>query len=166
MCKTAEDYQISQTVITTAMAFLTGAKKEYFEQYVTGGELVPTLEKNTDAVIMRALCNLRSNLMLNFSKTEQPVRYDMKNIDRQGMYMEDVKALFKNGVNIVKANYTVNKYLLKLLWHREFGIADNFIDGNSERELLAVLSHEIGHLKHKKNWRNFIQYGIDAVVIA
>lgn len=51
-----------------------------------------------------------------------------------------------------------NAFLLKLFWHREFGIADNFITGNDERELLAVLSHEIGHLKHKKDIFNFISY--------
>lgn len=42
-----------------------------------------------------------------------------------------------------------NAFLLRVLWHREIGIADNFIEQNSERELLAVLSHEIGHLKHQ-----------------
>lgn len=70
--------------------------------------------------------------------------------------------------NESKKTTTKNAFLLKLFWHREFGIADNFMDGNSEGELLAVLSHEIGHLKHKKDWRNFIGYGISillAVVI-
>ena len=51
-----------------------------------------------------------------------------------------------------------NAFLLKMLWHKEFGIADNFLDENSERELLAVLSHEIGHLKHKKNIFNYMKY--------
>lgn len=50
-----------------------------------------------------------------------------------------------------------NAFLLKFLNHREFGIADNFLDGNCEDELLAVLSHEIGHLKHKKNIYNYLQ---------
>lgn len=48
---------------------------------------------------------------------------------------------------------TKNAFLLRVLWHREIGIADNFLNGNSERQLLAVLSHEIGHLKHKAGWR-------------
>lgn len=51
-----------------------------------------------------------------------------------------------------------NAFLLKMLWHKEFGIADNFLDENSEGELLAVLSHEIGHLKHKKNIFNYMKY--------
>lgn len=67
--------------------------------------------------------------------------------------------------NESKKTTTKNAFLLKLFWHREFGIADNFMDGNSEGELLAVLSHEIGHLKHKKDWRNFIGYGISILLI-
>ena len=58
-----------------------------------------------------------------------------------------------------------NAFLLKILWHREFGIADNFINENAENELLAVLSHEIGHLKHRKNLLNFIEYFFTAAVI-
>ena len=58
-----------------------------------------------------------------------------------------------------------NAFLLKLLWHREFGIADNFMNENDERELLAVLSHEIGHLKHKKNFLDFVQYFIIGATI-
>ena len=57
-----------------------------------------------------------------------------------------------------KKTTTKNAFLLKLLWHREFGVADNFINENAEEELLAVLSHEIGHLKHKKNLLNYLGY--------
>lgn len=62
------------------------------------------------------------------------------------VYNESKKTTFKNA------------FLLKLFWHREFGIADNFINENAEDELLAVLSHEIGHLKHKKNILNILGY--------
>lgn len=65
-----------------------------------------------------------------------------------------------------KKSVEKNAFLLKFLWHREFGIADNFLNENSERELLAVLSHEIGHLKHKKNIWDFISYGFLAMVAA
>ncbi len=57
-----------------------------------------------------------------------------------------------------------NAFLLKLFWHREFGIADNFVNENDERELLAVLSHEIGHLKHRKDLLDFIDWGISFAV--
>ncbi len=59
-----------------------------------------------------------------------------------------------------------NAFLLKFLWIREFGIADNFINDNSTDELLAVLSHEIGHLKHKKNLLNYIKYAFIFLLFA
>lgn len=43
-------------------------------------------------------------------------------------------------------------------FHREFGIADNFLNENAHDELMGVLAHEVGHLKHKKNFFNYIQY--------
>lgn len=67
--------------------------------------------------------------------------------------------------NESKKTTTKNAFLLKLFWHREFGIADNFMNENAEDELLAVLSHEIGHLKHKKNILNYLSYA-DKVVLA
>ena len=68
--------------------------------------------------------------------------------------------------NESKKSVEKNAFLLKLLWHREFGIADNFITENAERELLAVLSHEIGHLKHKKNLLNYISIGVAVLASA
>ena len=65
--------------------------------------------------------------------------------------------------NESKKTTTKNAFLLKLFWHREFGIADNFMNENVDNELLAVLSHEIGHLKHKKDIRNYIGYAIIAL---
>ena len=60
--------------------------------------------------------------------------------------------------NESKKSTSKNAFLLKILWHREFGIADNFLNENATDELLAVLLHEIGHLKHKKNIYNYLHY--------
>ena len=68
--------------------------------------------------------------------------------------------------NESKKTTTKNAFLLKLFWHKEFGIADNFMNENAEEELLAVLSHEVGHLKHRKDFWNFIDYGIKALLAA
>jgi Zn-dependent protease with chaperone function len=67
--------------------------------------------------------------------------------------------------NESKKSTSKNAFLLKLFWHREFGIADNFLNENDEAELLAVLSHETGHLKHKKDIWDFINYGISAILM-
>ena len=63
-----------------------------------------------------------------------------------------------------KKSTSKNAFLLRFLWHREFGIADNFINENAEDELLGVLSHEIGHLKHKKNMLNYLSYAFLALL--
>ena len=60
--------------------------------------------------------------------------------------------------NESKKSTSKNAFLLKMFFHKEFGIADNFINENEIDELYAVLSHEIGHLKHKKNILNYIFY--------
>ncbi len=57
-----------------------------------------------------------------------------------------------------KKTTSKNASLLRIFWYRAFFIADNFVNENSEDELLAVISHEIGHLKHKKNLLNYINY--------
>ena len=59
-----------------------------------------------------------------------------------------------------KKSTSKNAIVLKLLWYRQIGIADNFLLENSQRELLGVLAHEVGHLKHKKNGWNYLMYGI------
>ena len=53
-----------------------------------------------------------------------------------------------------------NAFVLKLPFIRTIGIADNFLNETSRRELLAVLSHEAGHLKHKPTIWNYINWGI------
>lgn len=63
-----------------------------------------------------------------------------------------------------KKSTSKNAFLLRFLWHREFGIADNFLNENAEDELLGVLSHEIGHLKHKKNFLNYLSYAFLALL--
>ena len=42
-----------------------------------------------------------------------------------------------------------NALLIRLPWHREISIADNFINENERGELIAAVAHEIGHLKHR-----------------
>ena len=64
-----------------------------------------------------------------------------------------------------KKSVRKNAFLLKFLWYREFGIADNFLDENSEGELLAVLSHEIGHLKHKKSWLEYTEIIVSVMIL-
>ena len=79
-------------------------------------------------------------------KIESMMKDSKKKVQKIQVYNESKKSTSKNA------------FLLKLLWIREFGIADNFMNENSENELLAVLAHEIGHLKHKKDIYDYSKY--------
>ncbi|MCD8027150.1 MAG: M48 family metalloprotease [Erysipelotrichaceae bacterium] len=85
---------------------------------------------------------------------EGPLRHDIEN-----MLVGCKKKVRRIMVyNESKKSTTKNAFLLNLFGYREFGIADNFISGNDYRELLAVLAHEVGHLRHKKNIYNYLKY--------
>ena len=97
------------------MAFLIGVDwlkcSFYYEQ---DKALYEELKANKACVIIRSLCRIRTNLILNFSETENEIRYNLCNIDRQERFREDVKTLHKNDVDIIKVNYHVNQYLADL----------------------------------------------------
>lgn len=61
-----------------------------------------------------------------------------------------------------------NAFVLRMLFTRDIGIADNFLTDTSERGLISVILHEIGHLKHHVGWRDVLGYvlgGLLAVVM-
>ena len=105
-------YQSVQKGVSLTVAYLIGTKMEILEDNNTDeSELFEKLKKNTDAVIIRSLCNIRSNLMLNYTSTERSIVFNMQNLDRIELYREDVKTLARQEIFIVKANCKVNKYI-------------------------------------------------------
>ena len=58
-----------------------------------------------------------------------------------------------------------NAFVMKLPFYCEIGIADNYLNENSEAELLAVLAHEIGHLKEKRHIGDYAEY-IEVLIFA
>jgi STE24 endopeptidase len=64
-----------------------------------------------------------------------------------------------------KKSVSKNAFLLKIPFYREICVADNFMNENSHDELIAVLAHEVGHLRHKKNILNYMSYVIYIVII-
>lgn len=102
------------------------------------------------------------HLQYSFTELEEgPLRNDIVHL------MDDSKKKVKliKVYNESKKSTSKNAFLLRLLWHREFGIADNFLEENAHRELLAVLSHEVGHLKHKKTIYNYLTYFFGFLII-
>ena len=58
-----------------------------------------------------------------------------------------------------------NAFVLKLPFYRSIGIADNFLSENSRDELLGVLAHEAGHLKHRPDIRNIIAWALRVCLV-
>ena len=56
-----------------------------------------------------------------------------------------------------------NAFMMRILGFRFLGIADNFVDECPRREVMAALSHEVGHLKH---WWNVWDLGAVAILCA
>ncbi len=90
----------------------------------------------------------------------------------EGELLDKIRALLKGSRKRVRRievydesskSTSKNAFVLKLPFYRSIGIADNFLNENSQDELLAVLAHEAGHLKHRPNFWNiltWILYGI------
>lgn len=105
-------YQSVQKGVSLTVAYLIGTKMDVLiENNPNERELFEKLSEDQNAVILRSLCNLRSNLMLNYTNTERNIVFNLQNLDRQEIYKEDIKILSKNDINIIKVNYKVNRYL-------------------------------------------------------
>lgn len=68
-----------------------------------------------------------------------------KRVHRLSVYNESSKSTGKNA------------FALKLPWFREIAIADNFLDDNSDGELLAVVAHEVGHLNRHRGMLDVVE---------
>lgn len=71
-----------------------------------------------------------------------------KKVRRIRVYNESSKSTSKNA------------FLFSFMGYREISIADNFLAKNEDDELMAVMAHEIGHLKYKKSFGEYIFYAI------
>ncbi len=105
-------YQSVQKGVSLTVAYLIGTKMDVLvENNPHHRDLFERLSEDKNAVVLRSLCNLRSNLMLNYTNTERNIVFNLQNLDRQEIYKEDIKILSKNDINIIKVNYKVNRYL-------------------------------------------------------
>jgi len=105
-------YQSVQKGVSLTVAFLIGTKMDVLvDNNPNEKELLDKLSNDKNAIIIRTLCNIRSNLMLNYTNTERNIVFNMQNLDRQDIYKEDIKTLSQNDINIIKVNYKVNRYL-------------------------------------------------------
>lgn len=110
------NYPNNQINIVAKIAYLIGVRRSYLEIYTNiEPNIIDELDKYPPARIVRSLCQLRCRLMINFLKTENAIKYDLKNLDTIGdIYQSDIKILKEYGVSILKANYRVNGYIVDI----------------------------------------------------
>lgn len=105
--------------IVTTIGYMIGVKKNILEQCFGEEyhELLQTLYVNKETSIIRYLCKLRTTLMQKFKKTDDEMRFNLKNLNSMDFYDQDnIKQLEKWGFEIIKPNYRSEKYMLDLAW--------------------------------------------------
>ncbi len=108
-------YQPVQKGVALTVGYLIGTRMDFLVENNPGyKDLFERLSQDKEAVILRSLCNIRTNLMLNYTNTERNIVFNLQNLDRQEIYKEDVRTLAKNDINIIKVNYKVNRYLVDI----------------------------------------------------
>lgn len=103
--------------IVTTIGYMIGVKKNILEQCFGEEyhELLQTLYVNKETSIIRYLCKLRTTLMQKFKKTDDEMRFNLKNLNSMDFYDQDnIKQLKKWGFEIIKPNYRSEKYMLDL----------------------------------------------------
>lgn len=103
--------------IVTTIGYMIGVKKNILEQCFGEEyhELLQTLYVNKETSIIRYLCKLRTTLMQKFKKTDDEMRFNLKNLNSMDFYDQyNIKQLEKWGFEIIKPNYRSEKYMLDL----------------------------------------------------
>lgn len=100
--------------VVTIVAYLIGVRKHILEQCYREecGEILDKLYQNQEATIIRYLCKLRTSLLLKFKKTDDAMRYELKNLNSIEWFdHENIKQLEKWGLQIIHVNYRSDKYM-------------------------------------------------------
>lgn len=107
-----DDFKQEQTKLCTVTAFLIGVAWEKCSFYYEDNkDIFEKMKKDCNCVIIRSLCRIRSNLMLNYTKVFSDIYYNLTNLDRQELFREDVRILQNQGIDIINIKYLVNDYI-------------------------------------------------------
>ncbi len=107
-------FKKNQTEVTSKIAYLIGVKEDKLKQFFEDEEEEINILEKSSCKVIRNLSILRTKLLTNYLKTENAFRYELQNLDRMELYMDEVRMLQKCGVQIIRANYRVNKYIVDI----------------------------------------------------
>ncbi len=99
--------------VVTTISYLIGVRKDILElNFAECKETLNKLYADRDAAVIRYLCKLRTALLQHFKKTDDAMRYELKNLNSLEWYDHDnIKQLEKWGIMIIHANYRAEKYM-------------------------------------------------------
>ncbi len=108
---------VDKKELVATIAYMIGVKKSVviscFDEECH--ETLEILFSHQAATTIRYLCKLRSVLMQKFKKTDDEMRFNLKNLDRLEWYDRDnIRQLEKWGINIIKVNYRSEKYMVDI----------------------------------------------------
>ena len=102
--------------VVTTIAYMIGVRMSALTvSYGECSELIEKLRADKGATTIRYLCKLRTVLMQKFKKTDDLMRYQLKNLHNIEWYDKDnIKQLEKWGFTIIQANCRSEKYMQDL----------------------------------------------------
>ena len=113
------DYPNSTYLVVSKVGYLLGVPKRYFEQGQLQMEYYDAMDRDKNARLIRNLCIIRNAIEQNYSKINARFRNDTKNLHTLPEYIpqEAIGQLTKDGLNIIKANYKLDNYLIDINSH-------------------------------------------------
>lgn len=106
-----------KTELVTKIAYMIGLRKDLLETRYDfeNHELLQDLYQNQSATIIRYLCKLRTKLMQNFTRTNNAIFFDYKNLDTMEWFdAQNIAQLSEWGVSIVKPGRKAEQYLVDI----------------------------------------------------
>ncbi len=99
--------------IVTPVSYMIGVKEEVIDEYLDS-EILKQLKENKEACIIRYLNRLRTTMFQKFRKTDDEMRYNLKNLNTIEWFDHDeIKKLEKWGCRLLMANTRSEQYQLR-----------------------------------------------------
>lgn len=101
--------------ITSKVAYLAGVKECFFDEKKENYErsIFEEMDQDKNARVIRNLSIVRTALLRSYSKINNQIRYELKNLSSVPKYIDPkvIWELEKDGIEATKANWNVQKYL-------------------------------------------------------
>ena len=108
--------QFAVVIARVPTEILLGVPKEIFDRGQLDGEHYAKMNQNKNARIIRNPCLIRNGIEQNYTKISAAFYHDIKNLHTLPQYIdqEAIRQLSQDGIQIIKANYPLDKYVMDI----------------------------------------------------